>query len=112
MQEYMLVMSGKAQKWKALSPDENQKLMEKYHAFVGVLRETHGFVGGSALNQAGFGLSGKGARTVDGPFPETKEVLNGYMIFKAPDFDTAIALAKRCPALTHGESIQLFELFG
>ena len=111
MNEYMLVMTGRSKDWKSLGPEESQRLMEKYYAFVEILRNKHGFVGGSALNQAGFSLSGNGGGIVDGPFPETKEVLNGYMVFKAPDFDAAVELAKQCPALTHGESIQLFEQF-
>ena len=111
MHEYMLVMTGAAKTWKALGPEENQRLMEKYHAFVDTLRKGKGFTGGSALNQAGFGLrSDKSGVTVDGPFPETKEVLNGYMIFKAENLEEAVELAKKCPALTHGESVQVFEL--
>ena len=112
MNEYMLVMTGRSKDWKDRGPDENQRLMEKYYAFVDMLRAGDGFVAGSALNQAGYGISDKGGATIDGPFPETKEVLNGYMVFKAPNFDAAIDLTKKCPALTHGERIQLFELFG
>jgi hypothetical protein len=111
MQNYMLVMTGNAQEFKALSPEENQKLMEKYFAFVDLLRNTHGFVAGSALKDGGYGLRAKGGKTViDGPFAETKEVLNGYMIFKAPSFTAALELAKQCPALTHGEEVQVFQL--
>ena len=111
MKQYMLMMSGESKQWKALSPDENQRIMAKYNAFVDGLRKTHGFVGGSPLAEGGFELKAtRGAVVVDGPFPETKEVLNGYMIFKAPDFDEALRLARECPALTHGETVQLFEL--
>ena len=107
----MLVMTGRSQDWKSLGPEENQKLMEKYFAFVDMLKKKHGFVGGSPLNQAGYGLRTEASGVViDGPFPETKEVLNGYMIFKAPDLSEAVELAKQCPALTHGESVQVFEL--
>ena len=111
MREYMLVMTGAATAWKGLGPEENQQLMDKYHAFVDMLRKGKGFVRGSALNQAGFELrTGKSGVIVDGPFPETKEVLNGYMIFKAESFTEALDLARNCPALAHGESVQVFEL--
>lgn len=112
MNQYMLVMTGAAKEWKALGPEENQQLMQRYYDFVDSMRKGHGFVGGSALNQAGYALQMNSKNVVvDGPFSESKEVLNGYMIFNAPDFDAAVDIAKQCPALSHGESIQLFELF-
>jgi len=111
MNQYMLVMTGAAKAWQALGPEENQRLMEQYYAFVDMMRKGHGFVGGSALDQAGYGLQTASKKVVvDGPFSETKEVLNGYMIFNAPDFEAAIAIAKQCPALGHGEKVQVFAL--
>jgi hypothetical protein len=41
-------------------------------------------------------------QTVDGPFAETKEVLGGYYIVEAPDLDTAIDAAARCPGALYG----------
>lgn len=113
MNQYMLLMTGQTKAWKALSPEENQRIMERYFAFVEVLRKDDKFVGGSPLKEGGFGLRVDGERLrIDGPFSETKEVLNGYMIFKAANFEEALELAKLCPALTHGESIEVFELSG
>lgn len=112
MHQYMLIMSGSAKAFKDLGPERCQKLMEKYHAFVGMLKQTHGFNGGSALSHSGFEIRKRGnGLSVDGPFPETKEVLNGYMLFNAPSFEVAVELTKQCPALLHGESVQLFQLF-
>ena len=111
MQNYMLIMTGRSQDWKSFSPDETQAIMEKYFAFVDLLKKEHGFVAGSPLKEGGFGLAKVGDRlVVDGPFPETKEVLNGYMIFKAESLAHAVEIAKACPALTHGEAVQVFEM--
>ena len=113
MQNYMLVMTGRPKDWKAFSPEENQQIMERYFAFVDKLRKDHGFVAGSPLKEGGFGLARIGDRLeIDGPFPETKEVLNGYMIFKAESLAAAVEIAKACPALTHGEAVQVFEMGG
>jgi len=43
-----------------------------------------------------------GRQTVDGPFAETKEVLGGYYIVEAPDLDSAIEAAARCPGAQYG----------
>ncbi len=36
--------------------------------------------------------------TVDNPLPEVKEVFGGYYLIEAPDDETALAIAKLCPA--------------
>jgi hypothetical protein len=48
--------------------------------------------------------------TADGPYLETKEALTGYMIFEAENLQTAAEIAKKCPALTHGEFVEIAEL--
>ncbi len=113
MKEYILIMKGTSLSWKGHSADEKQRLMEKYNAFVNRLKREERFKGGNALNQAGFELrSDKGIVSVDGPFPETKEVFNGYMGFLAENIEEAISIARECPALTHGETVEVFEVTG
>ena len=69
----------------------------------------------AGIMQAGEGLqpSSKGARVkfsgdkrtvVDGPFPETKELVAGYWIWKCESLAEAIEWAKRCPNPTGEES--------
>ena len=44
-----------------------------------------------------------GARDVqDGPFADSKEELGGYYLIDAPDLDTALQWAARCPAAAYG----------
>ena len=40
---------------------------------------------------------GEQRTVVDGPFPETKELVAGFWIWRVKSFDEAIAWAKRCP---------------
>ena len=40
--------------------------------------------------------------TTDGPFVDTKEALNGFLIFEADDLDAAIELAAQIPAARLG----------
>lgn len=111
MSEFMLVMNGNHKAWNEMSANEKQRIMEKYYAFVNRLKRENRFRGGSALKNGGIELkSEKGIIVVDGPFSETKEALNGYFIFEAENQDEAVTIARECPALTHGEKIQVFEL--
>lgn len=43
----------------------------------------------------------------DGPFADTKEAINGYLIFEADDLDAAIALAARIPAARLGGAVEV-----
>src|SRR5688572_21194878 len=78
----------------------------------------------AGIMQAGEGLqpSSKGARVkfsgskrtvVDGPFPETKELVAGFWIWKCKSLAEAIDWAKKCPNPTGEESAleirQIFE---
>ncbi len=111
MKEFMLIMTGKHKSWDGMSADEKQRIMEKYYSFVSRLKRENRFKSGSPLERGGFELkSEKGITVVDGPFSETKEAFNGYFIFAAENNDEAVAIARECPALLHGETVQIFEL--
>ena len=110
MKEFMLLRKGEARLLKSLSAEEKQRVMEKLISFVNRLRAEDRWVGGSNLG-SGFSLySEKGLTLTDGPFPETKETLNGYVIFKAKDHEEALAISRTCPALTFGEHLEMYEM--
>lgn len=48
-------------------------------------------------------------RVLDGPFAEAKEVIAGYFVIEAPDIDSAVAIAARCPNAEFG-SVEVREI--
>jgi hypothetical protein len=55
----------------------------------------------------------KGGAVTDGPFVESKELMGGYSIVQAKDFDEAVRVARECPiAFIPGSSIAIRELAG
>jgi hypothetical protein len=46
-------------------------------------------------------------RVVDGPYSEAKEVLGGYFLVEAADYDAAVELSRDCPHLRYGRRIEL-----
>lgn len=111
MQDYILVMKGQFKAWAEIGADDKQRLMEKYCSFVNRLKREGRFKGGAPLKHGGTELySEKGIVMVDGPFSETTETLNGYFIFGAKDEAEAVAIARECPALTHGEKVEIFQM--
>ncbi|HET9650987.1 MAG TPA: YciI family protein [Usitatibacter sp.] len=73
----------------------------------------------AGIMQAGEGLqpSSKGARirfskddkrtVIDGPFPETKELIAGFWLWKCKSREEAVAWAKRCPSPFPGEECEI-----
>lgn len=49
-----------------------------------------------------FANEGGELKVHDGPYAETREQLGGYFIIDAPDMDTAVDWAKKCPAAQWG----------
>jgi hypothetical protein len=43
----------------------------------------------------------------DGPYAEIKEGLGGYIIVKASNFEEAVEIAKGCPVLQMGGSVEI-----
>ena len=82
------------------SPEEMQKNMDAWWAWINDLRSKGHFEAGHPLQDGGKILSGKKGQTVtDGPFAEGKEAVGGYMLLSAKDLATAAELAKGCPIL-------------
>ena len=50
-------------------------------------------------------ISGSNARTIDGPFTESNELIAGINIIDVPSMEDAIAWMKRCPTL-QGDNIE------
>ena len=54
--------------------------------------------------------NGDGVRVVDGPFAEAKEVVGGFFLIEAADYDEAVEISRSCPHLVYGQSIELREV--
>ena len=93
--------------WAKLSEDEQKAVFADYQA----INQTPGVTPGLGLDTPETATTvrvqdGK-TLTTDGPFVETKEALNGYLIFEADDLDAAIELAARIPAARLGGAIEV-----
>ena len=80
---------------------------QKWEHWIGDLAaQGHLSAGGAQLHTEGRVMK-PGALITDGPFVEIREMLGGFIIVKAPGIDEAIALAKGCPALEQGGSVEV-----
>src|SRR5262245_64190159 len=89
----------------ARSREEIQKIMEKWQTWAAKLAAAGQKVGGQKLrNEGGKRMARTGGKlaVTDGPYVETKEVVGGYYLINAGDYDEAVAIASECPHLAVG----------
>ena len=78
--------------------DQNLAAMGKYNeelAKAGVLLDAAGLKPSSSGARVRF--SGEKRTVIDGPFPETKELVAGFWILQTKSLDECIEWVKRCP---------------
>ena len=105
--EYLLLFRGS--NWdKGLSPEELQKVMGQFMGWFERLNQEGTLKAGQPLERQGKIVSGKNGRTVaDGPFAESKEAIGGYFLLQGVDEDEAVAIAKQCPILEYGSTVEV-----
>lgn len=112
MAEFMVVLRGHDPEFKTYQREEARKIMERYYAWVEKLKTENRYRGGSPLKEGSKLLSGRKNFVVimDGPYALHREALTGYFVIEAAGLAEAVEVAKSCPALSHGESVEVLEL--
>jgi hypothetical protein len=111
--KYMLLINQgttptpRTEAWESLPQEEKNAVYAAYKA----INETPGVTSGQQLADPETATTvrvqdGK-TLTTDGPFPEIKEAVGGYLFYEADDLDAAIELAARIPAARMGGAIEV-----
>ena len=92
----------------APSPEQMQKMYAAFNAWKEKYKNEILDMGGK-LKPEGKVLRTSGV--ADGPFVEGKEIVGGFMIVGATDYDGAVRVASECPAvLAPGTSLEIREM--
>jgi hypothetical protein len=105
MAKFMLILHNTPGIWQKLSPEEMQRKVEKYQAWIEKIRSSGRHVSSEKLGEEGGKLLGvqKGRLSIiDGPYSEAKEVVGGYFVLRAANYEEAIELSRDCPFLDDG----------
>jgi hypothetical protein len=108
MKEYLLIFRGNSNPELMNSPEKMQEHMGKWKTWVEELAKAGKFVGAQPLQPTGKVM--EGTKVTDGPFAEGKEIISGYLIIKASDYNDAIATSKGCPALSMVHTTEVREI--
>ncbi|MDY8137790.1 YciI family protein [Aquimarina sp. 2201CG5-10] len=110
MKEFLFIIRGGQEKYESNSPEEMQKHMEHWQQWMGSLAQAGKLTGGQPLMSEGKTLIEGGAKVMDRPLAEGKELIGGYLLIKEESLSHAAELAKNCPSLEYNCSIEVREI--
>jgi hypothetical protein len=109
MNQYILMLHSdpKAFSRDHLSPQRFQEIYGKYRAWRDRMASEGKLTGGNKLeDETGRVMraeSGSGkVHITDGPYTESKEVIGGFFVVKAENYEEAVKIASDCPHLEYG----------
>jgi hypothetical protein len=103
--EYLLVFRNT--NWhQNLSSEEILQNMARFTEWFERLNKAGKFKGGGPLGHSGKLLASRNVVT-DGPFAESKEAIAGFFIVRADSVELAVEIAKECPGLEFGQTVEV-----
>lgn len=113
MPKFMLLLSDDPSEYATMSPAELQDVVARYNAWAGGLAAQGKLHDGQKLRDEGGRVVRNQAGKVvvqDGPFAELREVVSGFFVVEAADYDEAVAIATSCPHAQSQGSIAVREV--
>lgn len=113
MSQYLLLLyddPAAVKQWRNSSPEEIQKGIQQYVDWSNKARQAGFYVASNKLaDDLGRVVNARSgqARVTDGPFSEAKELLGGYYLIEAANYDEAVKRVLDHPHLAHGGTIEL-----
>jgi hypothetical protein len=105
--DYLLLLRN-TQIEKRLSLDEMQEAMQRFNAWLDRWTRAGAIKSGQPLGNEGKTITGAKSRTMaDGPFPEAKEAVGGYILVQAESFDEAVKIASEWPLLEYDAFVEV-----
>lgn len=101
MPQFLLLLHEDPANWRATSPEDMQRAFDQYLAwsqrpFVKGHAHLGEDVGKVVRSRSGI------PRVADGPYSESKELLAGFFVIEAADYEEAVARSLEHPHLAYG----------
>jgi hypothetical protein len=108
MAKFVLLLKGG--EFNEYSPEDMQRILEKYMTWSQLLRDKNQHIAGEELSNNGRVVSIKNGKVVDGPFAETKESIGGFWLIEAENMEQAVQLSRSCPHLDFNGEVEVREV--
>ena len=110
MTKFLYLIRGGQDVAKQISPEEMQSHMQSWTNWMKSLADKGQFVDGLPLASEGKCVRNGGEVISDGPYPEGKELVGGYLIINAENLDEAVEISKPCPVYEYGGLVEVREI--
>ncbi len=110
MKEFMLIFLGPSYEDLNLSPEEIQGQMGRWFGWQEKMAKAGQLVNGNALTNTIKKLDGRDSAATDLSSSELKEIVGGYYLVKAKNFDEAVEIARDYPDFEHQGSVEIREV--
>lgn len=108
MPKFVLMLPHARDRYENLSESEFMEVMTDYIGWVEQMSASGKYLSGEKLNadpgRIVTNVSGS-IEVHDGPFAEVAEILGGYMVISADDYDEAVEIARAHPHMKHNQTI-------
>jgi len=113
MPQFIVLVRDVPGQFDNLSPEEMQRLIQRYHAWGTALAAEGRVVLSHKLRDGEGkvvrGAHGGGMSVTDGPFAEGKEIVGGFWVIRADDLEHAVETISTHPHLANG-SLEVREI--
>lgn len=107
MKEFMMIFRNeKMEGGEMPSAEQMQTVMTQWQNWIGGIAAQGNYIGTNRLYSEGKTLKPNNV-SIDGPYAEVKEIVGGYLIVKANSLDEAVEMAKTCPNILYGGSVEV-----
>ena len=107
MTEFLLLYRGSERVNATLSPQQMQDYLQHFQSWIMSLTRAGKISSCGPLANEGKTIVGPKAVVSDGPFAESKDLIGGYTVLTAADLDEATKIARGCPFLNVGGSVEI-----
>ena len=107
MEKFILLFRGGLA---AESSGRIQSHTQKWLDWVTKLKNEGRYVSGEPLNLGGKFIAGEKKIVTDGPFTESKDIIGGFFIVTAANFDEAVEMAKDSPDFGYKGSVEVRQI--
>jgi len=112
MSRFLLLMRGDQTSFLAMSPAEKKKVIGDHIQFSKELEAKKIILDGDGCSESTVLLEKKGncIKAKKNLFSGTDGQVSGFYVIEAKNREDAVKIAKECPALAHGETVEVIKL--
>jgi len=110
MKDFMMLFISADYAAMGLSPEEMQGRMGKWFAWDSKMKEAGVVKSGNALKSHAKRVAGPERVVSDGPFAESKELIGGYYVITAENYDAVVEIAQDYPDYDLGGAVEIREI--